>query len=72
VLRRLPLSVAAPVIALVYVLVPLASRLVFDDAVSTKMWLGMLLVVCGVTLVAQGSKSEQAASPVAGERSGTE
>jgi len=72
VLRRVPLSVAAPVIALVYVLVPLASRLVFDDAVSTKMWLGMLLVVCGVTLVAQGSKSEQAASPVAGERSGTE
>lgn len=72
VLRRVPLAVAAPFVALVYVLVPLASLLVFDDVVSPKMWLGMLLVVCGVTLVAQGSKSEPSASPVAGERSGTE
>jgi undecaprenyl phosphate-alpha-L-ara4N flippase subunit ArnE len=55
VLRRVPLSVAAPIIALVYVLVPLASRAVFDDQVTPKMWIGMLLVVLGVSLVAQGA-----------------
>jgi drug/metabolite transporter (DMT)-like permease len=55
VLRKVPLSVAAPFIAVVYVLVPLASRLFFDDVVTPKMWVGMLLVVLGVTLVAQGA-----------------
>ena len=55
VLKRVPLSVAAPFVALVYVAVPLASRLVFDDEVSPRMWIGMLLVVLGVTLVAKGA-----------------
>lgn len=54
VLRRVPLAVAAPFVAMVYVVVPVASRLVFGDQIHTKMWLGMLLVVIGVTLVAQG------------------
>lgn len=66
VLRRVPLAVAAPFVALVYVLVPLASRFVFDDRVNSRMWVGMLLVVCGVTLVAQGSRANE---PVAGEQS---
>ena len=44
VLRRVPLSVAAPFVALVYVIVPLASRLFFDDPVTVRMWLGMALV----------------------------
>jgi undecaprenyl phosphate-alpha-L-ara4N flippase subunit ArnE len=60
VLRRVPLSVAAPIIALVYVLVPLASRVVWGDQVTPKMWIGMLLVVLGVSLVAQGApRAEQ-------------
>jgi drug/metabolite transporter (DMT)-like permease len=54
VLRRVPLSVAAPFVALVYVLVPLASRAVFDDVVSPRMWIGMALIAVGVTVVAQG------------------
>ena len=54
VLRRVPLAVAAPFVALVYVLVPLASRSVFGDQIQPRMWVGMLLVVVGVTLVAQG------------------
>ena len=58
VLRRVPLSVAAPFVALTYVLVPLASRTVFDDAVTTRMWLGMLLVVLGVSLVATGAPAK--------------
>jgi drug/metabolite transporter (DMT)-like permease len=55
VLKRVPLSIAAPLVALVYVGVPLASRIVFSDAITPKMWLGMLLVVLGVSLVAQGA-----------------
>ena len=58
VLKRVPLTVAAPFVALVYVLVPLASRSVFGDAIHTRMWLGMALVVAGVTLVAQGAGSD--------------
>lgn len=68
VLKRVPLAVAAPFIALVYVLVPLASRLFFDDHVSSRMWLGMLLVVCGVTLVAKGSSSEHPVERTASEQ----
>ena len=53
VLKRTPLAVAAPFVALVYVAVPLASRFVFGDVVNPRMWLGMALVVAGVTLVAK-------------------
>jgi undecaprenyl phosphate-alpha-L-ara4N flippase subunit ArnE len=55
VLKRVPLAVAAPFVAVVYVMVPLASRVLFSDQINPRMWVGMLLVVCGVTLVAQGA-----------------
>jgi undecaprenyl phosphate-alpha-L-ara4N flippase subunit ArnE len=55
VLRRVPLAVAAPFVALVYVLVPLASRTLFSDQITGRMWLGMLFVVLGVSLVAGGA-----------------
>jgi drug/metabolite transporter (DMT)-like permease len=70
VLRKVPLSVAAPFVALVYVLVPLASRSVFGDIVTPKMWVGMLLVVLGVTLVAQGAS--HATPSAATERTGSD
>jgi drug/metabolite transporter (DMT)-like permease len=54
VLKRVPLTVAAPFVAMVYVLVPLASRWAFGDPIQGRMWFGMLLVVAGVILVAQG------------------
>ena len=66
VLRRVPLAVAAPFVALVYVLVPLASRVLFSDPISTKMWLGMLLVVLGVTLVAEGAPRVAAGKAASG------
>lgn len=53
VLKRTPLAVAAPFVALVYVLVPLLSRSVFGDVITQRMWIGMALVVAGVTLVAR-------------------
>ena len=60
VLKRVPLAVAAPFVALVYVLVPLASRTLFGDQVSGKMWIGMALVVLGVSLVAGGAPAGDA------------
>ncbi|HVW24687.1 MAG TPA: EamA family transporter [Polyangiaceae bacterium] len=65
VLRKVPLSIAAPFIALVYVIVPLASRALFDDRITTRMWTGMVLVALGVTLVAKGA---QEAPPTSGEQ----
>ena len=53
VLKRVPLSIATPTIALVYVLVPLAARVVFGDVLNWRIGCGMLLVVAGVTLVAR-------------------
>jgi undecaprenyl phosphate-alpha-L-ara4N flippase subunit ArnE len=67
VLRKVPLSVAAPFVALVYVLVPLASRTVFDDRITTRMWAGMLLVALGVTLVAKGGQETATGTETRGE-----
>ncbi len=58
VLKTTPLAVATPFVALVYVGVPLASRWVFGDHVSGRMWMGMALVVLGVTLVASGHRAD--------------
>lgn len=58
VLRRVPLTIAAPFVALVYVIVPLASRILFSDTINVRMWVGMLLVVAGVTLVARSAPTE--------------
>jgi undecaprenyl phosphate-alpha-L-ara4N flippase subunit ArnE len=69
VLKRVPLAVAAPFVALVYVLVPLASRVLFADSVTPKMWLGMVLIVCGVTLVAEGAPRSGPDAAEAGARS---
>lgn len=63
VLKRVPLAIAAPFVALVYVLVPLASRFIFQDTIHPRMWVGMLLVAAGVTLVARG-EPERSAAPV--------
>lgn len=52
VLKRTTLAVATPFVAMVYILVPLASRFVFGDTITGRMWIGMLLVVVGVSLVA--------------------
>jgi drug/metabolite transporter (DMT)-like permease len=53
VLKRVPLSVATPFVALVYLLVPIAAKICFDDVLSWRMIAGMALVVAGVVVVAQ-------------------
>src|SRR5439155_23479458 len=53
VLKRVPLTVATPFVALVYVLVPIAAKFAFGDVLSWRMIGGMAMVLAGVTLVAQ-------------------
>ena len=52
VLRRLPLSVAMPFMALVYVVVPIAARVAFGDELSLRTVGGAALVIAGVLVVA--------------------
>jgi drug/metabolite transporter (DMT)-like permease len=51
VLKKMPLPVAMPFIALVYVVVPVGAKLVFGDALTWRMIAGMALVVAGVAVV---------------------
>jgi multidrug transporter EmrE-like cation transporter len=53
-IERLPLSVAYPVMALAFVLVPLFGRLLFNDPLSLAQWVGMALIIAGVALTARG------------------
>ncbi len=49
-LRSIDLSKAYPVSALSYAIVPLLSILLFAERVSALGWLGILLIVAGVSL----------------------
>ncbi|MDR1997152.1 MAG: EamA family transporter [Candidatus Margulisbacteria bacterium] len=53
VLSRVELSVAYPLLSLGYVFVLLASWLLFREPVSAARWLGVLVIICGVTLVSR-------------------
>jgi len=53
VLKRVPLTVATPFVALVYVIVPLAAKVCFGDVLTWRMLGGMAMVAAGVVLVAQ-------------------
>jgi len=52
VLRKVPLSVAMPFMALVYVVVPIAARFAFGDELSLRTVGGAALVIAGVLVVA--------------------
>ncbi|ABQ31610.1 MULTISPECIES: EamA family transporter [Acidiphilium] len=55
ILSRVPLSRAYPYVALGVVLVPLASRAVYGDAIRPIFWLGALLIVAGILVTQLGS-----------------
>lgn len=52
-LERLPLSIAYPIMALGFVIVPLLGRVLFGDPLSATQWVGMGLIVVGVALTAR-------------------
>jgi undecaprenyl phosphate-alpha-L-ara4N flippase subunit ArnE len=51
VLSKTPLSVAYPVLAVTYVLVPLISQFVFHERLEPTHYVGMFLILAGVALV---------------------
>jgi drug/metabolite transporter (DMT)-like permease len=53
VLRRLPLSIAFPAINVVHVLIPIGCWLFLGERISPRRWAGIVLVVCGILLLAR-------------------
>lgn len=50
-LKVLPLSYALPFMGAAYVTIALSSRWLFDEKISRRGWLGILLVTIGVVIV---------------------
>ena len=50
VLQRAPLSLAYPVVALTFVLVPLGARWMFGEAMDLRYFLGCALIVAGIVV----------------------
>ena len=53
VLSRLPLSLAYPCVALGYVIVAVASKLVFNEYISLVRWAGIAVICFGVFLISR-------------------
>ena len=51
VLSKTPLSIAYPVLAITYVLVPLFSYFAFNEQLKPAQFVGMFLILAGVALV---------------------
>lgn len=49
-LRQLPLSVAYPVVALAFVIVPVTAHFVVDEPLSVRTLVGTVLIVVGVAI----------------------
>jgi multidrug transporter EmrE-like cation transporter len=57
-LRTIPLSKAYPWTALIYVLTPIASMVLFNDLLMTKQLIGLSCIVLGVLLTNWGVKND--------------
>jgi drug/metabolite transporter (DMT)-like permease len=55
VLARLDLSVAYPFLALNFVLVTLSGRFLLGETVPTLRWVGILVIIAGILLVAKST-----------------
>ncbi|MGA2402377.1 MAG: EamA family transporter [Syntrophobacteraceae bacterium] len=51
VLRKVPLTLAVPMGALIYVLVPLGARLFFHEKLNGRFWAGLALVIAGIVII---------------------
>ncbi len=51
VLSRLQLSVAYPILALTYILVPAASQIFFGESIPALRWAGTIVIMVGIVLV---------------------
>lgn len=53
VLRHIPLSVAFPLSNVVHITIPISSWMFLGEVISTWRWIGIAVVICGLTLVAR-------------------
>lgn len=51
VLRHLPLGQAYPFMALSFVLVPLASVLIFHEVLTLRYWIGTAMIIAGMIVI---------------------
>ncbi len=59
-LRKLPLTIAFPVGNAVHILVPLSSWIFLGEAILPRRWIGIALVLLGLTIVAKPAASLEA------------
>lgn len=52
-LRHVELSRAYPLMALCYVIVPLATSRLFDEVISTRYWIGVAFIMVGIVITAR-------------------
>ncbi len=57
VLSRAELSFVYPLLSGTYILVPLSSYLILKEAISSRQWVGMLVICLGVLLVLSSKSS---------------
>jgi len=65
VLSRTSLSVAYPMVAAGYVVVVLYSKFVFNENVKAVAWVGLVFIVIGVAITAQGLPKKKETPPKA-------
>lgn len=53
-ISKVPLNFAYPMLSISYILVAMASYFLFKEAIHPINWLGILVIMIGVILVAQG------------------
>ena len=53
ILRTTPLSTAYPFVALGFVVVPIASRYLFNEQLTTLYLVGAALIICGIVLTSR-------------------
>jgi len=52
-LRKLPLYIAFSFMSILHVLIPVCSRLFFDERISSTRWSGIALVLSGIWIIAK-------------------
>jgi drug/metabolite transporter (DMT)-like permease len=53
VLKHLPLSVAFPLTNVVHVTIPISSWIFLGEAISSRRWIGITIVIAGLAIVAR-------------------
>ena len=51
VLQRIPVSVAYPMLSLNFIFITLAARFIWHETVSLRHWLGVLLIIVGISIL---------------------